>query len=224
MLCVSHWDCTLWQGKKYDNLTVNICHGSALRRKLQTNSCWLFWKWRRLCFCHYFSWLLSSTKILHFCYNHFIKLIVLCFLHFQLVITEANTSLLKLIPSKSKFHVFWFSTYIALSAMEKLAQNGKIFFALCSTATINNAPNSLISVLLVLKPCHRYELLHQYCGSRQGTMTEHVRQTSRQGKVKNATQNYIAMEMLLQSLCWLCPKTMPCVPFWTDSFFLVTCL
>lgn len=105
--------------------------------------------------------------------------------------------------------------------MEKMAQNGKIFFALCPTAKIENAPKPLISVLLVLKLCHRCEALHQYCASRQGTMTDHVRQTTRQGKVKNTTWNYIAMEMLLQPLCWFCPKTVSCVPFWTDS--LLSC-
>lgn len=162
----------------------------------------------------------GSYPLLKYCISAIIILsssLISCFLHFQLVITDTNISLFKLIPSKSKFHIFLFSTCIALPTMEKLAQNGKIFFALCSKARIKNTPNPLISVLLVLKQCHRYELLHQYCVSRQGTMADHVRQTTRQGKVKNTTWNYIAMEMLLQPPCWFCPKTMPYVPCWAES-------
>lgn len=54
--------------------------GNAIRRKLQTNSCWLVWKWRRLCCCHYFSWLLSSTKLSHLCYNYFFNPTLTCFM------------------------------------------------------------------------------------------------------------------------------------------------
>lgn len=135
MLCVSHWDYMLWQCKKYHSLTQHIswkCPEKEIANKFLLTGL----EMEKALLLSLLSWLLSSTKILHFCYNHFIKLIVSCFLHFQLVITDTNISLFKLVPSKSKFHIFLFSTYIALSTVEKLAQNGRIFFALCPKATI----------------------------------------------------------------------------------------
>lgn len=66
--------------KKWQSYCQYLSCLSSTRKKLQTNACWWVSKWRRLCCCHYLSWLLPSSKLSHSWYHYFIIPMLTCFM------------------------------------------------------------------------------------------------------------------------------------------------